>query len=197
MIQEGAKNIGIFGGSFNPVHYGHLMVASYIASWTDLDEIWLTLSPQNPLKPNAELASDNKRLIMLNLAASGSDKLRVCDMELSMPRPSYTIDTLRLLRRLHRSCKFKLIIGSDNWAIFSKWKSYQEIITEFGVIIYPRPGYPVENDRLPDGVTIVDAPICSLSSTFLRKSIATGHSIEQMVPRDVMNYINEHNLYRQ
>lgn len=196
-MSERIRHIGIFGGSFNPVHCGHLMVASYLASWTDLDEVWLTLSPQNPLKSTADFAAENDRLAMVTMATEGSETLKVCDVELHMPRPSYTIDTLRQLRRSHTGCRFRLIIGSDNWLIFPQWKSAEEIISEFGVIIYPRPGYPIDTDSLPDGVTFVDAPECSLSSTFLRKSIATDHSIEQMVPQNVVKYIKEHKLYKQ
>ncbi|MDE6118344.1 MAG: nicotinate-nucleotide adenylyltransferase [Muribaculaceae bacterium] len=196
-MSEQIRHIGIFGGSFNPVHCGHMMVASYLASWTELDEVWLTLSPQNPLKSTDDSATESDRLTMLAMATEGSERLKICDVELEMPRPSYTIDTLRQLRKSHSDCRFRLIIGSDNWRIFSRWKSAEEIISEFGVIIYPRPGYPVETDKLPDRVTFVDAPECSLSSTFLRKSIATGHSIEQMVPQNVVKYIKEHNLYKQ
>lgn len=190
------RRIGIFGGSFNPVHCGHLMVAAYIAAWTGLDEVWLTLSPQNPLKADLTLAPEADRLAMLRLAVRGSRSLRVSDVELTLPRPSFTINTLRHLRELHPDCRFSLIIGSDNWLVFPRWRSSQEIIDEFGLIVYPRPGYPIEVSALPKGVTAVDAPICSLSSTFLRQSIASGHSIEQMTPSGVIDYINEHNLYK-
>jgi len=188
--------IGIMGGSFNPVHLGHLMVAGYIQQYTDIDEVWLTLSPRNPLKSMAsELIPDLKRLDMLNKATSRIDGISVCDVELSMPRPSYTIDTLKLLSRRYPTRRFKLIIGSDNWRIFEQWKDADDILSEFGVIVYPRPGYPIRNLYV-DGVDIVDAPECSLSSTFIRDGIARGKNMDYFLPEGVYEYIISNNLYR-
>lgn len=190
------RKIGIFGGTFNPVHNGHLMVAAYMAEWTGLDEVWLTLSPQNPMKSAAGTgATDADRLAMLQLACDRSKLLRVCDRELHMPRPSYTYDTLCSLSNLYPQYRFSLIIGSDNWHIFDKWRNYRRIISEFGVIIYPRPDYPVDPATLPAGVQLAEAPVCSLSSTFLRNAVAAGHRIEQMVPHPVLQYIISHHLY--
>lgn len=189
------RRIGIFGGSFNPVHAGHLMVASYLAGWTGLDEIWLMLSPQNPLKPLPGGASDADRENMLRLATDGSQKLHVCTDEFSMPRPSYTINTLHTLAERYPNYRFTLIIGADNWLIFDRWREYDRIIEEFGVMIYPRPGYPIDAATLPDGVELTDAPVCSLSSTFLREAVASGRSIEHMVPPLVSDYINTYQLY--
>lgn len=188
--------IGIMGGSFNPVHIGHLMVAGYLQQYTPLDEVWLTLSPRNPLKARAsELIPDLKRLEMLKMAISGYDGIGVCDVELSMPRPSYTIDTLRLLSRRYPSRRFKLIIGSDNWRIFEQWKDADEILSDFGVIVYPRPGYSIGNIFV-DGVDVVEAPRCSLSSTFIRDGIARGHKMNYFLPPGVYEYIMDHKLYR-
>lgn len=190
------RRIGVFGGSFNPVHCGHLIVASWIAAWTDIDEVWLTLSPANPLKEVNAGSTEADRLAMLRLAVDGSSALKVSDVELSMPRPSFTIATLRNLAELYPDCRFTLIIGSDNWEVFSKWRAHDEIISEFGVMVYPRPGHEVNPATFPAGVSLVDAPVCSLSSTFLRESVASGHSIEQMVPRGVLDYIKSNCLYK-
>lgn len=189
------KRIGIMGGSFNPVHTGHMIVASYIAQWSDLDEVWLMLSPQNPFKTDMELAQDSDRLAMLCIAVEGSTCLRACDVELSMPRPSYTIDTLRHLSDMYPDCDFTLIVGSDNWESFSRWRSPREIISEYGLIVYPRPGYPVEAGEAEAGVRFVDAPQVELSSTFIRRAIAEGRDMNFFLPSGVYQYVLSHGLY--
>jgi nicotinate-nucleotide adenylyltransferase len=187
--------IGIMGGSFNPVHIGHMILASYLTQWGYLDKVWLTLSPRNPLKDPKFLMSDMKRLMMLKLALKGSQNLDICDIELSMPRPSYTIDTLDILAKRHKMHKFKLIIGSDNWAIFDKWRSYQRILDEFGVLVYPRPGYPVTSG-IVDGMELVDAPLVDISSTFIRNAVARGRDVSYFLPYGVNKYIIDHKLYK-
>lgn len=187
--------IGILGGSFNPVHIGHMMLASYLKQFAGLDEVWLTLSPLNPLKADStEIIPDLMRLKMLEIAIDGSSGLNVCDYELSMPRPSYTINTLRYLAKRYPRHSFKLIIGSDNWKIFDQWKDYEEILSDFGVIVYPRPGYPVGN-VYEDGVDVVKAPTADISSTFIRKAIARGKDMNFFLPGGVFKYIKENKLY--
>lgn len=188
------KKIGLFGGSFDPVHTGHLMVASFIAQNSELDEVWLNLSPCNPLKKEPRESSDDDRLEMLRLATAGVPFLNVCSVELTMPYPSYTISTLRLLKEMYPDCDFKLIIGSDNWNLFGRWKDSDAIINDFGVIVYPRPGYPV--DYQPEGVSIIDAPLVELSSTFIRKNVKEGKDMNFFLPQAVYQYIHERNLYR-
>ena len=183
------------GGSYNPVHVGHMIVASYIAQWGDLDEVWLTLSPQNPFKRNLTLADDEHRLAMLRTAVEGSTCLRVCDVELSMPRPSYTVDTLARLSELHPDCDFRLIVGADNWESFMRWRSPQEIISRYGLIVYPRPGYSAEGCDKVDGVVCVDAPQVELSSTFIREAISEGRDMNFFLPPGVYQYILVHGLY--
>lgn len=185
---------GILGGSFNPVHIGHMMLASYLAQWGYVDEVWLTLSPLNPLKSPAGLLPDTKRLAMLTLACRNATGIDICDLELSMPRPSYTINTLRTLRERYPDMRFKLIIGSDNWQNFSKWREWQAILDEFGVIVYPRPGYPVGN-RYADGIEVVDAPQVHISSTFIRDAIARGKDMNCFLPSGVFKYIIDNKLY--
>ncbi|MCI9286093.1 MAG: nicotinate-nucleotide adenylyltransferase [Muribaculaceae bacterium] len=188
-------NIGILGGSFNPVHIGHMMLASYMQQWGGFDEVWLTLSPLNPLKSDAdELIPDLKRLKMLEIALGGTAGLQVCDIELSMPRPSFTINTLRYLAKRYPRHNFKLIIGSDNWKIFSQWKDSQAIIDEFGVVVYPRPGYPT-GTIYDDGVETINAPVADISSTFIRKAIAKGKDMNYFLPPGVFDFIKSENLY--
>ncbi len=193
---DNVQVIGILGGSFNPVHIGHMMLASYLAQWGYVDQVWLTLSPRNPLKndPSA-LLPDLKRLTMLNIAMKGSSKLDVCDIELTMPTPSYTVDTLDLLAARFPNKRFKLIIGSDNWAIFDRWKKPQHILDNYGVIVYPRPGYPIPEGHR-DGMEAVEAPTVNISSTFIRSAIAKGRDMEYFLPPGVFKYIVEHKLYK-
>lgn len=186
--------IGILGGSFNPVHNGHIELADYICQNTNLDEVWLTLSPLNPLKSSDKLIDDNARLEMLKLATDGYDNLKVCDIELTMPRPSYTIDTLKLLRETYPEHKFSLIIGSDNWGIFDKWKSHEQIISDFGIFIYPRSGYSLPNASSNIKV-IHKAPLFPISSTQIRDLIANKSNINQYLNREVSKYIAKHRLY--
>lgn len=189
------NTIGILGGSFNPVHIGHLMLANYLRQFTGLDAVWLTLSPLNPLKADStELISDIHRLKMLSLATSGVDGIGTCDIELSMPRPSYTINTLDLLNRRYPRRSFKLIIGSDNYRIFDRWRDGDRIKRDYGLIVYPRPGYPVPN-LYEDGVDVIDAPQSNLSSTFIRRAIARGYDMNYFLHPDVYRYIKENGLY--
>lgn len=197
---DGVCSVGILGGSFNPVHLGHTMVAAWLANFTDrFDQVWLMLTPSNPLKGALPGATDAQRLDMLRLAVDSASKpgrLRVCDAELTLPRPSYTIHTLRHLAATHPHCRFSLIIGSDNWAIFDRWHQAQNIISEFGVTVYPRPGYPMPADsELPAGVTTVHPPQVSLSSTMLRQALAEGRSVAHLVDPRVEQYISRHALY--
>ena len=192
---EESKTIGILGGSFNPVHAGHMMLASYLSQWGYVDEVWLTLSPRNPLKEPGDLLPDMKRLSMLNIAVKGATKIDICDIELTMPKPSYTINTLELLRERYPDYKFKLIIGSDNWRIFDQWRDAQRILDEFGVIVYLRPGYPVEQRHIV-GLEVVDAPMMNVSSTFIRVAIARGRNMNYFLPAGVYKYIIDNKLYQ-
>lgn len=189
------ETIGILGGSFNPVHIGHMMIASYLTQWKIVDKVWLTLSPRNPLKDSSELISDLKRLSMLKIACAGSPDIEICDIELSMPRPSYTISTLRVLAKRYPTKRFRLIIGSDNWNIFKQWKESDEILEKFGVIVYPRPGKPV-SDTLVDGMEVVHPPLIELSSTFIRNALAKGRNMNSFLPPGVYDYIIQNDLYQ-
>ena len=189
------KTVGIFGGSFNPVHIGHMMLASYLVQWGYVDQVWLTLSPRNPLKDPGDLLPDMKRLTMLSIAAKGAENIEICDIELSMPKPSYTIRTLDLLQERNPDMRFKLIMGSDNWRIFDQWREPQRILDDYGVIVYPRPGYPIINENII-GLEVVDAPMVHLSSTFVRNAIAKGRNMNFFLPQGVYKYIVDNKLYR-
>ena len=195
-MSDTLQTVGILGGSFNPVHIGHLMLASYLKQFAGLDAVWLTLSPLNPLKTHpGALIPDLERLQMLKIATQNAvEGIGVCDIELSMPRPSYTINTLKVLSRRYPRKRFKLIVGSDNWRIFEQWKDYQTILDDYGVIVYPRPGYPVPN-RYEDGMEVVDAPLSSLSSTFVRSAISRGKDMTYFFPAGVYEYICQRGLY--
>ncbi len=193
-----SRHIGILGGSFNPVHTGHIILADYLVQFTGLDEVWLMLSPANPLKTGnaAPDIPDTDRYSMLDIATDGIKGVRPCDIELSMPRPSYTIDSLRELHRRFPHTRFSLIIGSDNWLIFDRWREHRAIIEEFTPIVYPRPGYEIDPATLPPEVTFVNAPTIDLSSTFIRRAIAEGHDMTAFMPHGVGRYITSHNLYQ-
>lgn len=189
------ETIGILGGSFNPVHIGHIMVASYLTQWKIVDRVWLTLSPRNPLKSSDSLLSDLQRLAMLRVACKNLPGIEICDIELSMPRPSFTINTLKVLSKRYPSMRFKLIIGSDNWNNFDKWRDYEEILDDYGVIVYPRPGKPITN-TLADGMELVQSPSINLSSTFIRSAIEKGRNVSAFLPAGVYDYIMANNLYQ-
>lgn len=188
--------VGLMGGSFNPVHIGHMMVASYMAQYAGLDEVWMVLSPQNPLKESASLIDDRHRLRMLEIAVSADCRsgIKVCDAELSLPRPSYTIDTLRHLSGRYPSTDFRIITGSDNWARFSQWRESERILSDYGVIVYPRPGFPVSDPVCP-GCCVIDAPMTEISSTFIRQALSRGDDMAYFLPAGVYEYIRHNHLY--
>lgn len=190
------RRIALMGGSFNPVHIGHLMVADYVRQVARLDEVLMCVSPLNPLKSgNNDLASDSDRMDMLRIACSGRQGLTPCDIELTMPRPSYTIDTLHRLEKRYPDAGISIIIGSDNWLLFDRWRASAEIIERYGVIIYPRPGYDVDMTTLPANATVIEAPTVDLSSTFLRERLAQGLDMNIFMPAGVYDYIKTQKLY--
>ncbi len=188
------KHIGILGGSFNPVHAGHTIVADYMSQFGGFDEVWLTLSPLNPLKSgNNEMLPDNMRLEMLHIAVAGSPRIKVCDIELKLPRPSYSYVTLDALASEYPDYTFEMIIGSDNWQVFNLWRKGDYILDNYGVAVYPRPGYEIEETHA--GMRVVSAPLVELSSTFIRESIKTGHDMTFFLPPGVMDFISHNGLY--
>ncbi len=142
------RTIAVYGGSFDPVHTGHTMIASQVASLPGVDEVWLMVSPENPFKQGRRMAPEARRLEMARLAVADLDNVEVSDFEFSLPRPSYTYNTLRALRDAYPDCTFRIIIGADNWRDFAAWRSGREIASEFGVIVYPRPDTPIPADNI-------------------------------------------------
>lgn len=190
-------NIGLFFGSFNPVHTGHLIIANYMADYTGLDEIWLVVSPQNPFKVNDELLDENARLELLNLAIRDDNRFKAIDVEFHLDRPSYTVNTLSHLRDLHPEHDFTLIIGGDNLQNFHRWKDYQEILKQHKVFVYARAGI-VEKPLLSNNpqIKLFEVPLLNISSTYIRESIQAGKSIRYLIPEPVRVLIKERKYYQ-
>ena len=189
------KKIGIFSGSFNPVHIGHLALANWICEYGDLDEVRFLVTPQNPLKDKEILMDYDLRFTMVKEAIADYHRFSVSDFECTLPVPSYTIDTLRALRRAEPDCLFHLILGADSWANFNLWKDAQALIDEFRILIYPRNNY--EQTEIPQSPHIrkVDAPLLDVSSSFIRAAIRDGKDIRFFLPEAVRKYIHAFNLH--
>lgn len=190
------RRIGIFGGSFNPIHVGHALIASYIVENSELDSLWLVVSPQNPLKEGCSLASDYHRLRMTELVSRRINNVITSAFEFDLPKPSYTIDTLNALREKFPEDEFYLVIGADNWCVFDRWKSGDEIVSKYHIIIYPRRGYDIIiPEEYSNRVTVVDAPLIEVSSTQVRERLSQMKSVSFYVPEPVERYIIENNIY--
>lgn len=183
---------GIFSGSFNPIHVGHMALANYLCEYEGLDEVWFLVSPQNPLKTQSELWSDELRLHLVKLAIDDYPHFRASDFEFHLPRPSYSVHTLEKLRQSYPEREFQLIIGADNWACFDRWFQPERIIAENQILIYPRPGFPIEKDKLPKTVRLVDSPLFEISSTFIRQALSEGKDIRYFLHPEVWKYIASH-----
>ena len=189
--------IGLFFGSFNPIHVGHLIIAQTMVEDTDLDRVWFVVSPQNPFKKSASLLAEYDRLHLVRLAIEGNDDLIASDVEFALPRPSYTIDTLAHLRDKHPTQRFALIMGTDNLRTIDKWKNADVLKRDHAIYVYRR-GSHEQAPSPPSGarVTMVDAPLLHISATLIRERIRSGKSVRYMVPDTVERYIEEMNLYR-
>ena len=190
------KKVGLFFGSFNPIHIGHLALANYMLEFENQDEIWFVVSPQNPFKRNDHLISANIRLEMVSLATDKQTSYRAEDIELSLPIPSYTIDTLKALKKKHSNCTFSIIMGADNVLRLDQWKSADEIIKEHCILVYPRSGYPVDNSSLPFNCKLTNAPMIEIASSDIRKWISEGKNTPYLLPETVFNYIQSKGLYK-
>lgn len=185
---------GIYGGSFNPIHEGHVRLAKALADSGLVDEMWLLVSPQNPFKVDAQLLDDEKRLHLARLAVADVPGVEVCDREFSMPRPSYMYNTLSALSAEHPDREFVLVIGADNWERFTGWYRSSDILSDYRVIIYPRPGYVLRD--VPKGITIADTPLLDISSTEIRHRIATQPDFDgEGLPPAVWEEIRREGLY--
>lgn len=187
--------IGLFFGSFNPVHHGHLIIANHIAMTSSLNEVWFVVSPQNPFKKSGTLLNENHRYHLLQLAIEGESKLKVSNIEFKLPKPSYTVDTLAYLSEKYPNHSFTIIMGSDGFRNLDKWKNADIIIKNYPVIIYKRPGFEIENS-LHASITIADAPLLEISSTHIRYMIKNGMSVRYLVPEIVKEEIENKGYYR-
>lgn len=189
------SKIGLFFGSFNPIHVGHLIIANYMANHTELDEVWFVVSPQNPFKKKESLGNMYDRLEMVNLAIEGTENLKASSIEFSLPQPSYTIDTLTHLAEKFPKKEFVLIMGEDILETFNKWKNYEIILRDYHIYVYPRPGYNGGDMKNHPSITMTETPMMELSSTFLRKSIKENKNIKFYTPDKVIDFIDKKGLY--
>lgn len=196
-MQSAPIRTGIYGGSFNPIHLGHTRLGEWLCRKGWVDELWFLVSPQNPLKTSRELQPDDLRLHLARLAVAGKPQLQACDFEMSLPRPSYMVHTLAVLREAYPEREFILTIGADNWLCFDQWKEPEEILRHHEIIIYPREGYPIDPTTLPANVHLAaDAPLFNTSSTEIRKAIAEGKCNGRWLTPAVWQEIRKNRLYQ-
>ncbi len=189
-------HIGLFFGSFNPVHVGHMVLANYMVEFTDIEKVWFVVSPHNPLKNKKSLLDQNQRLHMVNLAIGDSDLFKSNNIEFGLSQPSYTINTLAHLNEKYPQHTFSLIIGQDNLSSFHKWKNYEEIIKRFKLYVYPRPNAEASDLDLHKNVIMTEAPLIEISSTLIRNSLVQKKNVSFFLPESVWNYIDEMSFYR-
>jgi nicotinate-nucleotide adenylyltransferase len=188
--------VGLYFGSFNPVHSGHLMIANFIAEFSVLNQVWMVVSPHNPLKPAGSLLQDYHRFHLVELGIGSYKKIKASKIEFELPRPSYTINTLAYLKEKFPQHDFSLIMGSDNLETFHKWKNYEIILEDHDIYVYPRPLHDGGNLKTHERVKWVEAPLMEISSTFIRNAIKNGKDVRFMMPEAVSDYIDEMNFYK-
>jgi len=187
---------GLFFGSYNPIHTGHLIIANYMANHTGLNEVWLVVSPHNPLKDKSGLTNMYDRLEMAKLATENAEHIRVSDIEFALPQPSYTIDTLTYLHEKYPEKEFVLIMGADNLVSFKKWKNYEVLLKNYQIYVYPRPEANVLEWENHPSITFTKTPLMEISSTFIRKAIKENKNIQFFLPDKVIDFIEGKGMYR-
>ncbi len=187
---------GIFGGSFNPIHIGHLALANFLCEFGEVDEIWFLVSPQNPFKQQQNLLDDNMRLRLVEASVADYPKFRASDFEFNLPKPSYTVHTLEKLSETYPERDFYLIIGADNWAAFDRWKSPEQILANHHLLVYPRKGYDIDKSSLPERVKAVETPLLEVSSTFIRQCLNERKDIRYFLHPNAYRIIQEKGLYQ-
>jgi len=196
------KKVGLFFGTFNPIHVGHLIIANHMAEFSELEEVWMVVTPHNPHKKKNTLLEDIHRLAMVRIATEEYSKLKASNIEFDLPQPNYTVNTLAILEEKHPNKEFCLIMGEDNLKNLHKWKNYEVILERYPLFIYPRISKNIEktsNSILDSNhsVTLINAPIVELSSTFIRKSITQNKNIKPMLSKNVWQYMDEMNFYKE
>lgn len=188
--------IGLFFGSFNPIHVGHLIIANHMATRTDLDKVWLVVSPHNPLKPKKSLARDHDRLHLVRLGIGDNPRIEASNVEFGLPKPSYTIDTLAFLKEKYPDREFALIMGGDNLATLDQWKNYEQLLAGYDIYVYRRPGIELGPFASHPRVRICDAPLLDISATYIRDCLRQGQSVRYLVPDAVYEYLESGSLYK-
>jgi nicotinate-nucleotide adenylyltransferase len=190
--------IGLYFGTFNPIHIGHLVIANHLAEYSDLNQIWFVVTPQSPFKIKQSMLDNYQRLEMVYRATKEYDKLKPSDIEFNLPQPNYTVNTLAYLQEKYPKHEFSLIMGEDNLKGFHKWKNYEWILLNHKIYVYPRLSEGIVETKFEDHPNIqkVDAPIMELSSTFIRNAIKQGKNVKPMLPEHVWEYLDEMNFYR-
>lgn len=187
--------VGLYFGSFNPIHVGHLIIASHVLNETDLQKIWFVLSPQNPFKHSTTLLNEFDRLHLVQKAVEGDDRLKASDIEFALPKPSYTSHTLAYLKEKYPSYEFSIIMGSDSFQNLGKWKNAEAIINHYPILVYERPGFPVDN-TIGAQVKMLKAPLLEISATHIREAVQQGKSIKYLVPEVVEKEIVANRFYK-
>ena len=193
--KKDSNNIGLYFGSFNPIHIGHLIIASYISQHTELSKIWFVVSPHNPLKEKKSLLGNIHRLAMVNLAIEDNHNFKSCDVEFFLPQPSYTIVTLEVLKEKYPEKKFNLILGADNLETFEKWRNYETILNNHKLFVFPRPGSNGGKLKDHSSVVWINAPLIEISSSYIRKAIKEKKDFRYYLPEKVYQYISEMHFY--
>ena len=178
-------SIGIFGGSFNPIHNGHIALAKAFLEKENLDQVWFMVSPQNPFKVNQQLLADHLRLKLVCKATAGNPHFKASDYEFQLPKPSYTWNTLQHLSHDFPTYRFTLLVGGDNWEAFDRWYHAEDILANYPIVVYPRQGQAVSRTTLPDGVSILNTPLINISSTEIRQRVKQDEDISQFVPAEI------------
>jgi nicotinate-nucleotide adenylyltransferase len=188
--------IGLYFGSFNPIHVGHLIIANHVVNHTDVEQVWFVVSPQNPLKPSSTLLNEYHRLHFVNLAIANNTRLKASDIEFKLPKPSYTIDSLVYLQEKYPTHQFSIVVGSDSYNNIPNWKNGKLLLTNYQFIVYQRPGYELSNAKETTGCVVLTAPFLDISASYIRKAIKEGKSVRYLMPEAVCDEIEANGYYK-